>query len=205
MKRMLLISAAALLLATGPALHAQSAPPAPAALTDEENKLLALALEKNFAGNGYTVVDPATNPRRLGLDSAEARERIRKSLREKPALAGYALDELLDRFYERNARPIKLTLASNAGNGYVFDDDGKFAAYFASGAGGDGWKKLRKENPLAHGMTGVSVPVFDPKTGLLIVYMGTQYDWLAGGGYLIVYKYEKEKLVELARIMLWIS
>jgi hypothetical protein len=174
------------------------------ALTLEENKILALALEKNFAGDGFTVVMPQTNISRLYYDGERVRDResFKKTLSEKPALKGYELDALLDRLFERNSKALKLTLPSIPGNGYVVDYDGKYAAYFMEK---DGWKKWRKENPQAHGYTSASIPAYDSGTGLVVLYLGTQFNVTAGGGYLIVYKFAKDKLVELARIMLWIS
>jgi hypothetical protein len=196
MSRRALVIGFMLFSAFSTALQAQTS------LTDEENKLLALALEKNFAGDGYTVVIPDTEVHWLAGDEA-GRAKLRKSLAEKPALKNFELDSLFDRFFGRNKSPVRLTLPSIPGNGYVFDYDGKFAAYFADKGGG--WGKWRKENPQAHGSTSVSVPVFDPRSGLVLVYIGTQFAPLAGGGYLVVYKLEKDKLVELVRIMLWIS
>jgi hypothetical protein len=197
MKNRSIVIALALFIGLAPALHAQ------AAFTPEENRLLALALEKNFAGNGYTVVAPATNPAWIMQETGKENEPLKKRLRETPALKGIETDALLARLAERNRESVRLTLESNAGNGYVIDFDGAFAAYFKEGGGG--WQKWRKENPQAHGLTQVSVPVYDAKTGLVLVYIGTQFAPLAGGGYLVFYRLEKDKLVEVARIMLWIS
>jgi len=85
----------------------------------------------------------------------------------------------------------------------VIDYDGKFANYFKEDGGG--WEKWYKENPKAHGITTVSLPAYDPKTGLVLLYMGTQVHWLAGSGRVILYSYEKGELKELKRLEMWIS
>jgi hypothetical protein len=70
---------------------------------------------------------------------------------------------------------------------------------------GGGWEKCYKETPKAHGNTTVSIPVYDKKTGIVLVYMGTQSHWLAGSGWIIAYEYKEGKLKEMKRVMLWIS
>jgi hypothetical protein len=45
----------------------------------------------------------------------------------------------------------------------------------------------------------------NPKTGLVLVYVGTQSHWLAGAGWVILYKYEKGELKEISKVMMWIS
>ena len=85
----------------------------------------------------------------------------------------------------------------------MIDFDGKYKKYFKNDGGG--WEKWYKENPKAHGSTTVSLPVYDRKTGCVLEYKGTQSHWLAGSGWVILYKYEKGELKEINRVMLWIS
>jgi hypothetical protein len=96
-----------------------------------------------------------------------------------------------------------LTIESSVKDGYLIDFDKKYEKYFEKGGGG--WDKWYKENPKAHGSTTVSLPVYDQKAGLVLVYMGTQSHWLAGSGWVILYRYQNGELKELNRAIMYIS
>jgi len=167
------------------------------------NDLLALVLKTGFKAQGYTIVSPQT---RLGMgetkDAAEI-EASKKYIREGLKAEGYDFTKLIDALYACNSPSVKLTLPSAPDDGYVVDYDGKFSKYF-EGEGG-GWEALRKENPLAAGMTTVSLPVLDKKNGIVLVYVGTQYDWTAGSGSVFAFRLEKGALREIGSVMMWIS
>jgi hypothetical protein len=116
---------------------------------------------------------------------------------------GGDIASLVDRLFERNKQTFRLSIKSSAKDGYVVDYDGKYRAYFKENGGG--WEKWYKENPTAHGITTVSLPVYDEKSGLVLVYKGTQTHWRTGAGWVILYNYEKGKLKELKKVMMWIS
>src|SRR5262249_16177426 len=141
----------------------------------------------------YTVVAAQTETEVAHWDRGDP-ERIRESKRyiaEHLQTEGIEVTELVDRLYARNAKPVRLTLESSPKDGYVIDFDGQYAKYFEKNGGG--WEEWHKEKPKAHGYTTVSLPAYDAKTGLVLVYRGTQYDWLAGAGSIILYRYEKGK------------
>lgn len=167
------------------------------------NDLLALILKTRFEKDGYTIVDPQT---RLGMgevkDAAEV-ESSKKFIKESLALGGYDPTKLLDALYAANTPSVRLTLPSAQDQGYLVDYDGKFEKYFE--ADGGGWEKLRSDNPFAAGCTSVSLPVIDKKAGIVLIYIGTQYDWTAGAGYVIAYRLENGKLREIGNVMMWIS
>jgi hypothetical protein len=81
--------------------------------------------------------------------------------------------------------------------------DGHYLKYFDPNGGG--WEKLYKDHPKAHGITTVSLPAHDLKSGMVLIYTGTQTHWLAGSGHIILYKYENGKLKELKRVETYIS
>jgi hypothetical protein len=170
---------------------------------DEENAVLSLVLEGEFEDGGYAVVDPKT---RLGIYNfsdtkqiAEAKQDIRTEI----AIAEHDVSALVDQLFEKNAEPTTLTLPSAPDKGYLIDKDGHFQKYFLKDGGG--WERWYEENPQAHGSTTVSRPAIDQANGLVLVYTGTQFDWEAGSGWIILYEYKDGKLKELNKVMLWIS
>jgi hypothetical protein len=116
---------------------------------------------------------------------------------------GHVVSELVEKLYQRNEKPVRLTLKSSPKDGYVIDVDGKYAKYFEENGGG--WDKLYKENPKAKGITTISLPVYDHKTGLVLIYVGTQLHSLMGGGGVILYGYKKGKLKKINYLTLWNS
>jgi hypothetical protein len=171
--------------------------------TDEENKILCLVLKRPFADGGYTVVDPETRLSHLEGDDAKEIRQSKRYIAAHLQTNGIVVTKLVDQLFERNKKPGRLTIKSSLTDGYVIDFDGKYAKYFEKGGGG--WEQWYKENPKAHGNTTVSLPVYDPRTGLVLVYTGTQSHWLAGSGWVILYRYENGGLKEINRVMMWIS
>ncbi|MGO8942268.1 MAG: hypothetical protein ACLQJ7_01155 [Syntrophobacteraceae bacterium] len=172
----------------------------------DDNLLLAKVLEKEFGGrSGFTVVAPKTSfvsdkaPFRDPIEQTRTRERLKVHFNKE----GYNIGPLVDLLFERNTGPVRLSLKSCPQNGYFIDYHEKYYKYFEKNGGG--WKKLGKENPKARGMTRISLPAYDPDLHILLVYYGTQYDWLAGAGYVVAYRYENDQLNELGRITIWIS
>ena len=160
--------------------------------TDE---ILSLVLQGSFKDGGFTVVDPDTEVRHL--------ERIAKDMGVIEDMLDLKYYGLVEEFLEKNKKPSRLSLKSNLSKGYVIDYDRKFRRYFEKDGGG--WEEWYKENPNAHGMTWVSLPVFDKKSGIVLVYKGSQSNWRAGGGFLIVYKYKDGKLEFIKSHMIWVS
>ena len=165
------------------------------AMTNEvsDETLLQLVLKRAFTNGGYIVVSPQSE----GV-SKECKAQVVKELKVQNGEVG----ELFDKLVKHNQKPVRLALKSSPKDGYLIDD-GKYEKYFQKGGGG--WERFYKEHPQAHGMTQVSLPVIDAKTGLVLIYYGNQYQGLAGAGWIILFKYEQGKLVELGRSMLWVS
>jgi len=189
-------SYAALLLTTAGLCAAGNEP------TNEENAILALVLKRSFRDGGYTIV-AADSGLFVGTGNPKETSYTQDYLRKRLETNGIVVKRLVTDLFERNKKPVRLTLKSAPKDGYVIDYDGKFANYFKEDGGG--WEKWYKENPKAHGITTVSLPAYDPKTGLVLLYMGTQVHWLAGSGRVILYSYEKGELKELKRLEMWIS
>ncbi len=171
--------------------------------TEEENTILTLVLKRSYADGGFTVVHPETGFSHVDSDEPKEVMQSKKYIAEHLRTNGIIVTKLVDQLFERNKRPVLLTIKSSPKDGYVIDFDGKFKKYFEKDGGG--WDKWYKENPKAHGSTTVSLPIYDQKTGLVLVYTGTQSHWLAGSGWIILYRYEKGQLKELNKLMMWIS
>lgn len=200
MKRLLFFMLALLALTAAGARAGEARAGVPAS-TEAENALLAQVLKHNFSEPGYTVVWPEAEISHMsGRDEAEiaqSKQYIIESLRVKDK----ALPALVDKLFERNRNPVRLTLKSSPADGYIIDD-GTYAKYFEQGGG---WEKWYADHPAAHGATTVSIPVADQQSGLVLVYVGTQRHWLDGAGFMLLYRRDKEGLHELARVMMWIS
>lgn len=167
---------------------------------EQENQILALVLAQPLPDGGYTVVRPRTTLSPLDLKELKgSRDAVRQGIK----IEGYDVGKLFDLLMARNREPFQLTLESSPKDGYVIDYDGKYSNYFANGGGG--WEKWRQENPQAHGMTSISRPAYDPEAGVVLIYMGTQADWLAGTGGIVAFRYRDGALTRIGQVMLWIS
>ena len=125
--------------------------------TDE---ILSLVLQHSFKDGGFTVVDPDTEVRHL--------ERIAKDMGVIEEMLDLKYYGLVEKLFEKNKKSSRLSLKSDPAKGYVIDYDGKFKRYFEKDGGG--WEQWYRENPNAHGITSVSLPVFDEKSGTVLVY-----------------------------------
>jgi hypothetical protein len=201
LKRVSLLVLSALMAAlAAPLTSSCAAPPEPL----DDNTILSLILTSPFADGGYTVVSPRTSLDGLGTTQYAQTSfggigYIRAYLR----VRDYDLTGLIDILAERNKESTPLTIASSIRQGYYIDYENKFSRYFEKGGGG--WEQLRAENPWAHGMTTISLPAYDPKTGIILVYIGTQWDWTTGEGRIYAFQYRNGVLKELKSVELWIS
>lgn len=167
----------------------------------QDNALLAQVLKHNFDEGGYTVVRPMTGLSHMGGRSSAEIANSKKFIIGGLGVRDKALPALVDRLFERNRNPVRLTLKSAPDDGYLIDD-GSYAGYFQNGGG---WEKWYQDHPMARGLTTVSIPVLDAESGLVLVYVGTQRHWLDGAGFVLLYRLDKDGLHELARVMMWIS
>jgi len=172
--------------------------------TVNDNKIFTLALEQFHKDGGYTVVNPKTGFSYSFTRDAKELEQVKQRITEFFKSDGARIAKLVDQLFERNKAPAPLMLRSFPENGYVIDYDGKYAKYFDK-KDGRGWERWRNENPKAHGSTSISLPAHDPETGLLLIEIGTQWNGLAGRGFLILYKYENGEIKEIKRMETWVS
>ena len=174
----------------------------------KDNVIISLILTGEYEGGGYTIVTPQTGlPFHLDFSKPEQIQKHGEYIKNSFRQAGYDIDTLVDRLFERNSKSYRLTLDASPENGYIIDYDGRYAYYFSTDnpEWERGWQRLREDYPDAHGITTLSLPVYDPATGFVLAYVGWQGDYVWGEGNLILYRYGDGQLRELFRLMVWIS
>lgn len=151
----------------------------------------------------YTVLAPETSMGLVNVDNRFELEAEKLSIKMLLMTPGYDVSQMVDALFAVNHKTSRFSLPSSKENGYVVDYDEKYLNYFKGT--GDGWEKLREANPNVRGITRVSIPIFDRKQNILMMYINVQNDWLAGDGRIVIYKYEAKKLHEISSATLWIS
>jgi hypothetical protein len=118
---------------------------------------------------------------------------------------GYELSSLVESLFERNATPVEMNIPSSPENGYIIDYDGKYVGYFKNAEIYTAWDNLINDYPEVYALVDISMPVYDPDTGIVIIFTAIQYAPLAGAGWIIAYSYDGNALIEITRLQLWIS
>jgi hypothetical protein len=170
---------------------------------EQANQILSLLLKSHDSNGDYTVVSPETSTGVDWFDTAEEAKNYIIDTATRFNTLTYDFTNLANQLYEINLKYKYLTLQSSTKDGYYVDYDGKFSQYFEKDGGG--WEQWHQEHPEAHGSTSISIPAYAPKTGYILIYMGTQYDWLMGSGGLYVFKYIHGKLTEIDHSQMWVS
>ncbi len=168
-------------------------------LAESEQRILLKMLDHPYADGSYNVVSAKTVVAPLwGADSqsTEARKQaiIKELMQKDPAAAS-----LVERLYQRNAASVQLGLKSNPDHGYIVDD-GSYEALFKPGGGG--WKQWREAHPKALRYIRFSRPVYDPVTGLFLIYIEGR-DPVSGVGAVKLLKEDKGTIATVAVVQLW--
>ncbi|MHC4310362.1 MAG: hypothetical protein ACYSSN_10480, partial [Planctomycetota bacterium] len=167
-------------------------------------EFLKLIITKFRKGGRYIVVETKTGfGDTIDLNDKEEIKQIKKIVKKNLVIPKYNISSLLDALFEINRESVTIETESDVKQGYLIDRKKQFDDYFEENGGG--WEKLYQENPNVKGFTTVSIPAYDKDNNILLVYEGTQSHWLAGVGWIIAYKVEKNELIELSRVKLWIS
>ena len=183
------------------ALAATSARGADNQATNLDDSILALALAGPSTNGSYVAVYSKAGLDCVDISQAQA---IKRSLSGRGADA--VIGSLVDQLFARNKssatrQAVRLTLTSSLTNGYVVDHDEKYVRYFQNDGGG--WPRLYEENPKCRGMITVSLPAYDKKTGLVMLYKGVHEHGLQSFGEVILYRHESGKLKKLSTLPLW--
>jgi hypothetical protein len=179
--------------------------PANTSLTEEEKIVSLILSNRNKEPGHFIVVYPekdfhfffGSNPQ----ESEEYKNEIKKHIKYDPYLSG-----MIDKLFELNKQPYKLSLPSNIQKGYYIDYPDKFKYYLPkkiyfgfqtppdSLLNADYMLFWREYHPLAEGPVGISKPYYDPKTGLVLAYVeGIKFEQSANYA-ITVFKYQEGKL-----------
>jgi hypothetical protein len=120
-------------------------------------------------------------------------------------LQGYNFTELTRELFDVNKRPVQLNIPSSSDNGYVIDHDNTFPTYFERYNLTDAWKNIHIERPKVQCYITISQPVYDPTTGIVLVYSGWVGGPMAAMGIILAFKYDGTSLEEIAYAFGWIS
>jgi hypothetical protein len=185
----------------------------PVPLNDDD--ILRLVLSTSFPDSGFTVVVPTTGFGDFGykgfnladVNHVEAmKSSICKAFAHRGckefAHSGYDVSALLDSLIIRNAKPSNIKLNSCLEKGYFVDHDRTYERYVLRFPK-PGWDEWHRDHPKAHGLTQVSLPAYDAKSGLCLIFVGTIRGGLDGAGCLLLYRYEGGLFKLLGRIFLW--
>jgi len=169
----------------------------------ENCELLKLILARPHKEGRYIVVEPKTGFNRKSLRTKEDIDRTKAYVKKNLIIPDYDISALLDVLFEINQKSIPIEIDSNIEQGYFIDKEDRFGTYFKKDGGG--WEKLHKENPKVGGITTVSIPAYDRVNNIILLYMGTQIDYLAGRGGITACRVEDNKLIVLNGVILWKS
>ena len=134
-----------------------------------------IILQQGHENHGFIVVDPYYNPHRHPHGGSSDLFLSKKDAsRRRAGLKDTILVPSVDRLFDKNRTPQRLKLESHPDKGYLIDYKGRFARYF-EGKGG-GWNARHWDHPEAHGHVRVTLPAYDEKEGMVLIYTDTQSD-----------------------------
>jgi Leucine-rich repeat (LRR) protein len=148
---------------------------------DDYDRLIPLLFTDQHKKGGYFLVNPETS---LPKDCYSQLDYLQNDFIEQ----GINVSSMLEALLERNTQPTMLDIPSSKNEGYVIgnekiiDDDPDFQCYIT-----------------------ISVPVYDAERNILLVYLGWSGGGLMGSGDIYAFSYTNGKLVELAKVTLWVS
>jgi hypothetical protein len=179
----------------------------------EENKILELVL-KNFFDRrlGYAVIDPSEQYWHFKDYSSQSFESMKNYLINTYKAGAedtydeaivYNINSTFNKWIELNPKAPQLTIKSSPQDGYYIDYDGKFSRYFENIS--SGWMRWHLCRPFVGPSVDISLPAYDPHTGIIIMYIGQQADSLMGAGSIYLFRYQDGELKELNRCQIWVS
>ncbi len=175
----------------------------------EEDRLLALALKMEYGDSAYfAIVDNAYADHNF-RNIHEMQKNVANSIKDGDNFSTLGISEetlfrVVGKFIDTNIAPANLTISSSIDGGYCVDVSEKMDAYFDTPLS-LGWLGWRLSHPRIGPSVEVSRPFYDRESGIVMVYMGWQADYLYGAGGIFVYRYENGKLYMTNYIELWIS
>jgi hypothetical protein len=180
---------------TDVALLDQNVNPTDNASLTEEEKIVSLILsDRNEEPDHFMVVYPSKDFHYIfGSNPQEAEEKkneMKEFIENDPYMSG-----LIDKLFELNNQPYKLSLPSNLEKGYYVDYPQIFKNYIWRWNGmGFYSHRWNTYHPLADGPVSISKPYYDPETGLVLAYVeGIKFEQSQYGD-VTVFSYKDGKL-----------
>jgi hypothetical protein len=180
----------------------------------EENRIMTLVIEyfcgkdnANYKNGQYVVVDPRFS--NLSSFTSYLKQFKNDTIKNLQLEPNYnqdfisSVNSTFDRFLGINESTSMLSLKSSPEEGYYIDYDGKFANRTSDYP--TGWERWRVFHHNARSSIQLSVPAYDPESGIIVVHIGFIGDYLVGSGQIIVFKLEDGKLKPLAGSQTWVA
>lgn len=111
-------------------------------------------------------------------------------------------EDLLMELIERNEKPVRLTVKSDPSKGIYMDYKGIYNRNASSNW--KNWMEWCQKNSVSS-VHAVSLPAYDPSSGIVLIYVVNNNGPLAASGGLVMYKYENGKVTHIGGMALWIS
>jgi hypothetical protein len=145
--------------------------------------------EKN---EGYLFINSLTSKisEIIGSDSEESKNRSRNRWATDLHPAHLDISNLIDSFFARNEQQGRIAVNSSKNDGFYI-----------------GSEDCCKGDRSCRGKSNVSIPVYDEKMGLVLVYRSIVHGPLAATGWMFLYSYDRSsgRLTLLRKENLWIS
>jgi len=168
---------------------------------EEYNKIITLILtqySEEAASRGcYNIVSPEAS---LGHGMPVNKENIQNKFIK----YGYDYSRLVEALFERNTTDVILDISSSPENGYIIDYD-ETNIYPGKSWDPGAWENLRRDSPEVSEIIYISLPVYDPKTGIVLLYFSSSRGPLYGSGGIIAYEYKNGEIKLISRVEVWIS
>lgn len=170
-------------------------------LSESETRILNQVIAHPYTDGGYNVVSPKTVIAPLWGHDASSTAKRRQYILATLAPTDPAAVSMVTRLYQRNAASVRLALQPRPDQGYIIDD-GSYAALFQPDGGG--WAKWQSAYPKARDYIAFSRPVYDPRTGLFIIYV-EDHSPTHSAGIVKLLKEDHGKLTTLGVALIWKS
>jgi hypothetical protein len=170
---------------------------------DEEYKIysdvLAQVFPKTDRANNFVIYDQTSLDHGFSLDNQVTRDYFKKEFGD---LFDLALEQ---RLQDLNKEPYKLE--NQFGNQLEVKLVSKDEVNVIFAPETDGWKLFYEKFPASYGTTTLSRVAFNDAGDTALFYYGNQSHYLAGAGYLVLLKKDKEQgnWVIVKQVLRWIS
>jgi hypothetical protein len=115
---------------------------------------------------------------------------------------GHRFETVVDRLFKRNRESVVIDISSDKTQGYVFSGDIQVEKDLKND--NNVQDVLKKDQPYSDAIYSLSIPVYDDKAGIVLIYE-EMAGWDGGIQRILAYKYDGNKLECIAAVMLSIS